>query len=51
MGSTKTNARGKQLQQLLNEDWILGSQPLRSSITNVETHPTIGTINGHKPLT
>ncbi|CAF4462960.1 unnamed protein product, partial [Rotaria magnacalcarata] len=73
MGSTKTNARGKQLQQLLNEgiidcvnddsttfkkneyevklDWILGSQPLRSSITNVETHPIIGTINGHKPLT
>ncbi|CAF1513445.1 unnamed protein product, partial [Rotaria magnacalcarata] len=73
MGSTKTNARGKQLQQLLNEgiidcvdddsatfekneyeaklDWILGSQPLLSFITNVETHPTIGTNNGHKPLT
>ncbi|CAF1942332.1 unnamed protein product [Rotaria magnacalcarata] len=73
MGSKKTNARGKQLQELLNEglaecvdddsptfeindyeaklDWILGSQPLLSFITNVETHPTIGTINGHKPLT
>ncbi|CAF3360365.1 unnamed protein product [Rotaria socialis] len=73
MGSTKTNARGKQLQELLNEgiidcvdddsttfekneyeaklDWILGSQPLLSFITNVEAHPTIGTINGHKPLT
>ncbi|CAF4957636.1 unnamed protein product, partial [Rotaria magnacalcarata] len=73
MGSTKTNAKGKQLQELLNEgfiecveddsptfevndyeaklDWILGSQPLLSFITNVETHPTIGTINGHKPLT
>ncbi|CAF2114439.1 unnamed protein product, partial [Rotaria magnacalcarata] len=73
MGSTKTNARGKQLQELLNEgiidcvdddsttfekneyeaklDWILGSHPLLSFITNVETHPTIGTINGHKPLT
>ncbi|CAF4422591.1 unnamed protein product, partial [Rotaria magnacalcarata] len=72
MGSTKTNARGKQPQKLLNEGiiecvddnsttfekdgyeaklyWILGSQPLRSSITNVETHPTIGTINGHKQL-
>ncbi|CAF4777969.1 unnamed protein product, partial [Rotaria magnacalcarata] len=32
-------------------DWILGSQPLLSFITNVEAHPTIGTINGHKPLT
>ncbi|CAF5082302.1 unnamed protein product, partial [Rotaria socialis] len=63
MGSTKTNARGKQLQELLNEgiidcvdddsttfekneyeaklDWILGSQPLLSFITNVEAHPTI----------
>ncbi|CAF4691488.1 unnamed protein product, partial [Rotaria socialis] len=73
MGSTKTNAKGKQLQELLNEgiidcvdddsttfekneyeaklDWILGSQPLLSFITNVEAHPTIGTINGHKPLT
>ncbi|CAF2153081.1 unnamed protein product [Rotaria magnacalcarata] len=73
MGSTKTNARGKQLQELLNEgliefvdddsttfekndygtklDWILGSHPLLSFITNVETHPTIGTKDGHKPLT
>ncbi|CAF4287848.1 unnamed protein product, partial [Rotaria magnacalcarata] len=56
MGSTKTNARGKQLQQLLNEGIIDcvdddRSQPLLSFITNVETHPTIGTINGHKPLT
>ncbi|CAF1619323.1 unnamed protein product [Rotaria magnacalcarata] len=32
-------------------DWILGSQPLLSFITNVETHPTIGTINGHELLT
>ncbi|CAF1148876.1 unnamed protein product [Rotaria magnacalcarata] len=32
-------------------DWILRSQPLTSFITNVKTHPTIGTINGHKPLT
>ncbi|CAF1260699.1 unnamed protein product [Rotaria magnacalcarata] len=32
-------------------DWILGSQPLLSFITNVDTHPTIGTINGHKALT
>ncbi|CAF4236538.1 unnamed protein product [Rotaria socialis] len=31
-------------------DWILGSQPLLSFIRNVETHPTIGTINGYKPL-
>ncbi|CAM4774880.1 unnamed protein product [Rotaria magnacalcarata] len=73
MGSIKTNARGKQLQELLNEgliefvdddsttfekndygtklDWILGSHPLLSFITNVETHPTIGTKDGHKPLT
>ncbi|CAF3185888.1 unnamed protein product [Rotaria socialis] len=73
MGSIKTNARGKQLQELLNEgliksvdddstafekneyeaklDWILGSQQLLLFIANVETHPTIGTINGHKPLT
>ncbi|CAF4690551.1 unnamed protein product, partial [Rotaria sp. Silwood2] len=32
-------------------DWILGSQPLISFISNVETHPTIGTFSGHKPLT
>ncbi|CAF1506821.1 unnamed protein product [Adineta ricciae] len=32
-------------------DWILASQPLLSFISNVETHPTIGAINGHKPLT
>ncbi|CAF4636729.1 unnamed protein product [Rotaria socialis] len=31
-------------------DWILGSNPLLSFITNVKTHPTIGTINGHKSL-
>jgi endonuclease/exonuclease/phosphatase family metal-dependent hydrolase len=32
-------------------DWILGSQPLLSFISNVETHPQIGTVSGHKPLT
>jgi len=32
-------------------DWILGSQPLLSFISNVETHPTIGPLCGHKPLT
>ncbi|CAF4401221.1 unnamed protein product, partial [Rotaria sp. Silwood2] len=32
-------------------DWILASQPLHSLISNVETHPTIGTLSGHKPLT
>ncbi|CAF4615881.1 unnamed protein product, partial [Rotaria magnacalcarata] len=32
-------------------DTINDYQPLISFITNVETHPTIGTINGHKPLT
>ncbi|CAF1529259.1 unnamed protein product, partial [Rotaria sordida] len=32
-------------------DWMLGSQPLLSFISNVETHPTIGTLSGHKPLT
>ncbi|CAF2095960.1 unnamed protein product [Rotaria magnacalcarata] len=56
MGPTKINARGKQLQELLNEDIIDcvdddRSQPLISFITNFKTHPTIGTINGHKPLT
>ncbi|CAF1502030.1 unnamed protein product, partial [Rotaria sp. Silwood1] len=73
MGSRKTNARGRQLQEVINEgyfnciddvsttyekndyevkiDWILASQPLHSLISNVETHPTIGTLSGHKPLT
>ncbi|CAF1152618.1 unnamed protein product [Rotaria sordida] len=73
MGSRKTNARGKQLQELIKEgfiecvdddsttfekndyeeklDWILASQPLISFISNVETHLTIGTLSGHKPLT
>ena len=32
-------------------DWILGSQPLLSFISNVKTHPQIGTLSGHKPLT
>ncbi|CAF4588463.1 unnamed protein product [Rotaria sp. Silwood2] len=32
-------------------DWILASQPLLSFISHVETHPTIGTQSGHKPLT
>ncbi|CAF2986948.1 unnamed protein product, partial [Rotaria sp. Silwood2] len=32
-------------------DWILASQPLHSLISNVETHPTIGTLSDHKPLT
>ncbi|CAF2751080.1 unnamed protein product [Rotaria sp. Silwood2] len=45
MGSRKTNARERQLQE------ILASQPLHSLISNVETHPTIGTLSGHKPLT
>ena len=73
MGSRKTNARGRQLHELLQEgfiecvdddsatfekndyeeklDWILASQPLRAFLSNVETHPTIGTATGHKPLT
>ncbi|CAF2755504.1 unnamed protein product [Rotaria sp. Silwood2] len=73
MGSRKTNARGRQLQEVINEgyfnyiddvsttfekndyevkiDWILATQPLHSLISNVETHPTIGTLSGHKPLT
>ncbi|CAF1130161.1 unnamed protein product [Adineta ricciae] len=32
-------------------DWILASQPLFSFISNVETHPTLGLLSGHKPLT
>ncbi|CAF4351321.1 unnamed protein product, partial [Rotaria sordida] len=32
-------------------DWLLGSQPLLSFTSNVETHPPIGTSCGHKPLT
>ncbi|CAF1493994.1 unnamed protein product, partial [Rotaria sp. Silwood1] len=32
-------------------DWLLGSQPLLSFTSNLETHPTIGTSCGHKPLT
>ncbi|CAF1503240.1 unnamed protein product [Adineta steineri] len=73
MGSRKTNAKGRQLQNLINEgfiscikddsttfeknayeeklDWILASEPLLSLISNVETHPTLGILNGHKPLT
>lgn len=73
LGSQLANARGRRLQELLNEgliegvdddsptferndsevklDWILASQPLISNITNVETHPTIDTLNGHKPIT
>jgi exonuclease III len=73
MGSKKTNTKGRQLQELLNEgflncieddsptyernnyeekiDWILASQPLISFISNVETHPPIGAVSGHKPLT
>ncbi|CAF1418063.1 unnamed protein product [Adineta ricciae] len=73
MGSRRTNAKGKQLQELINEgllncvddaittfekneyeekiDWILASQPLFSFISNVETHPTLGLLSGHKPLT
>ncbi|CAF4716717.1 unnamed protein product, partial [Rotaria sp. Silwood2] len=73
MGSRRTNARGRQLQEVINEgyvnciddnsttfekndyeeklDWILASLPLLSLISNVETHPTIGTLCGHKPLT
>ena len=73
MGSRKTNTKGRQLQELINEgflncvdddsttfekndyeeklDWILASQPLFTFISNVETHPTLGLLNGHKPLT
>ncbi|CAF4399029.1 unnamed protein product [Rotaria magnacalcarata] len=54
MGSRKTNAKGRQLQDLLEEekiDWILASQPLLSLISSVDTHPTIGSSSGHKPLT
>ena len=73
MGSRKTNNKGKQLQDILEEsylyciednsptyerndyeekpDWILASQPLLSLISNVETHPIIGSSSGHKPLT
>ncbi|CAF1243221.1 unnamed protein product [Adineta ricciae] len=73
MGSRRTNTKGKQLQELINEgflncvddsittfekndyeekiDWILASQPLFSFISNVETHPTLGLLSGHKPLT
>ena len=73
MGSRKTNTKGRQLQEIINEgfincvdddsttfekddyeekiDWILASQPLLSFISNVETHPTLGTLSGHKPLT
>ena len=72
-GSRKTNSKGKQLQDLLNEgifncvddvmstyerndyeekiDWILANQPLFSFITNVETHPPMGLLSGHKPIT
>ena len=32
-------------------DWILASYPLLSFISNVETHPTIGALSGHKPVT
>ncbi|CAF0998402.1 unnamed protein product [Rotaria sordida] len=32
-------------------DWLLGSQPLLSFTSNIETHPPIGTSCGHKPLT
>ncbi|CAF3018287.1 unnamed protein product [Rotaria sp. Silwood2] len=32
-------------------DWLLGSQPLLSFTSNVETHSPIGTSCGHKPLT
>lgn len=73
MGSRKTNTKGRQLLELINEgflhcidddsttyekddyeeklDWILASQPLHSFISNVETHPSLGTASGHKPLT
>ena len=73
LGSRKTNGKGRQLLELINEgciecvedeyttfekddyeeklDWILASQPLRSFISNVDTHPIIGATYGHKPLT
>jgi exonuclease III len=73
MGSKKTNTKGRQLQEIINEgfincidddsttyevndyeekiDWILASQPLHSFISKVETHPSLGVLSGHKPLT
>ena len=73
MGSRKTNSKGRQLQELLNEgflngiedesttferneyeekiDWVLASQPLFAFISNFETHPPLGQMNGHKPIT
>lgn len=32
-------------------DWILASQPLLSFISNVQTHPMLGILSGHKPIT
>ena len=31
-------------------DWILGSQPLISFISNFQTHSPIGTFTGHKSI-
>lgn len=31
-------------------DWVLGSQPLLTFVSNYETYSTLGTSNGHKPL-
>jgi hypothetical protein len=73
LGSRKTNTKGRQLQELLNEgflngidddsttferneyeekiDWVLASQPLFAFISKFETHPPLGQMNGHKPIT
>ncbi|CAF4249483.1 unnamed protein product [Rotaria sp. Silwood2] len=73
MGSKRTNTKGIQLQQILEEgylqciendlttyarnsyeekiDWILASQPTILFINNIETHPSFGLKEDHKPLT
>ena len=72
-GSRRTNLKGRQLQQILEEGylqcveaeittferinyqekiyWVLATQPTFLHISRVETHPQIGTITGHKPMT
>jgi len=32
-------------------DWILATHPTILLITHVQTHPPLGTLNGHKPMT
>ncbi|CAF0990716.1 unnamed protein product [Didymodactylos carnosus] len=72
-GSKRTNWKGRQLQELLDDgflqcmdndlttyerneyeeklDWIIASQPIIFYIANVNTHPPLGLLSGHKPLT